>query len=318
MKNTLLVVCLVAGSAAAQQKMMFVGTGGAAQNATFQFIAMDNEGGKVVTGAPYSAEMVSDNTQTLSDGTKISRKSSSDIYRDSAGRTRREMTLPAIGPWAAEGNQAPTIITITDPVAKEIYTLNTSSKTAQKMKMPEGGGMMMGGGAFGFATGGDFRKGSPSTVTATQDVKYFSSSAAPPLPPGEGAGVPAQAISIQRFEQRALINDNVQQESLGRQTMEGVVVDGTKTTHVIPEGQIGNDRPITSTTEVWYSADLQVTVMRKTVDPQIGENTYKLTGINRTEPDASLFQVPADYKVEEGMGEPVLMKRQFRPATPVK
>src|SRR4051794_34401070 len=60
--------------------------------------------GKVIKGAPYSADAVSESTQTLSDGNRISKKSSAATYRDSEGRTRRDMTLPAIGPFATAGD----------------------------------------------------------------------------------------------------------------------------------------------------------------------------------------------------------------------
>jgi len=265
MRNILLALGLFAATAVAQQNIVFSGAGGAAQNATFQFLRMFSEGGKAVTGAPYSAQAVSENTQTLGDGTRISRRTVSAVCRDGAGRTRREVTFPAIGPWSAEGNAAPPVITIVDPVARETYTLYTGSRTARKVKMPESKGQMIGGGAAAYAA----------------------------------------AIAIGRPSART---NNTQQESLGRQTMEGIAVDGTRTTHVMPEGQIGNDRPITSTVERWFSPELQVTVMQKIVDPMVGENVYRLTNINRAEPDAALFQIPSDYQIEEGMGEPLMLR----------
>jgi hypothetical protein len=93
-------------------------------------------------------------------------------------------------------------------------------------------------------------------------------------------------------------------ESLGTRTMEGIEVEGTRSTITIPTGQIGNDRPIDITSERWYSPALQVVVMSKHVDPRFGENTYRLTNIDRTEPARSLFEVPADYTVEEGAFPP--------------
>ena len=59
--------------------------------------------GKMVKGAPYSADAVTETIQTLGDGNRIVRNSSAKIYRDSAGRTRREQTFKAIGPWAVSG-----------------------------------------------------------------------------------------------------------------------------------------------------------------------------------------------------------------------
>src|SRR5260370_5882889 len=60
-------------------------------------------GGKVVTGAPFSAVAVSESTQTLADGNHIPRKTESKVFRDSQGRFRKEVTLPAIGPLARSG-----------------------------------------------------------------------------------------------------------------------------------------------------------------------------------------------------------------------
>ena len=94
--------------------------------------------------------------------------------------------------------------------------------------------------------------------------------------------------------------DEATTESLGTQTIEGVQAQGTRTTRTIPAGAIGNDQPIQIITERWFSPDLQTVVMMKHSDPRNGETTYQLTGINRSAPDASLFEVPADYTVKVG------------------
>ena len=95
-------------------------------------------------------------------------------------------------------------------------------------------------------------------------------------------------------------NPNVTKESLGTQTVNGVSAQGTRYTHVIPAGKIGNDKPITITREVWYSSDLQMVVQSKHSDPRFGETSYALTNIQRTEPAASLFTVPSDYTIKQG------------------
>jgi hypothetical protein len=80
------------------------------------------------------------------------------------------------------------------------------------------------------------------------------------------------------------------------------MAEGTRITLTIPAGKIGNERPIATVNERWYSQELQTVVLTKNSDPRMGETTYRLTNINRGEPDPSLFQVPADYTVEEGGG----------------
>ncbi len=95
---------------------------------------------------------------------------------------------------------------------------------------------------------------------------------------------------------------NVTKESLGTQTIEGVVATGERITRTIPAGEIGNDKPLQIVTERWFSNDLQVVVKSTHTDPRWGTSTYQLTNITRTEPAASLFQVPADYTVKQGGG----------------
>lgn len=93
-------------------------------------------GGKVVTGAPFSATFSSESTQTLADGNVIRRNSTGSIARDSRGRTRRDMTLPAMGPWAASGGAPPHAIFINDPVAGAQYVLEPDHKIARKLPAP--------------------------------------------------------------------------------------------------------------------------------------------------------------------------------------
>jgi hypothetical protein len=89
-------------------------------------------------------------------------------------------------------------------------------------------------------------------------------------------------------------------EDLGTQTIEGMVAHGTRASHVIPAGKIGNEKPITVTTESWYSDEIGMEVLRVHKDPWSGEMTTKVTNVRRGEPDAALFTPPPDYKVEKG------------------
>ncbi len=94
-------------------------------------------------------------------------------------------------------------------------------------------------------------------------------------------------------------DQNVANADLGTQTMEGVLVQGTRLTRTIPAGSIGNEQPLVITTETWFSPDLKVLVMSKSTDPRIGETTYQLTNIQRSEPSPALFEIPSDYTVKD-------------------
>jgi hypothetical protein len=89
--------------------------------------------GKVVTGAPFGAVAVSETTQTLADGNHITRKTQSNVFRDSQGRIRREITLVGFGPMAASGQS---FVVINDPVAGATFLLHPDQKTAEKMGRP--------------------------------------------------------------------------------------------------------------------------------------------------------------------------------------
>jgi hypothetical protein len=90
-------------------------------------------GGKTIAGAPFTATLSTRATQVLADGNRINRVTSGVIARDSRGRTRREMTLPAIGPWATSGMTAPHVILINDAAAGVHYILEPDLKIARKL-----------------------------------------------------------------------------------------------------------------------------------------------------------------------------------------
>jgi hypothetical protein len=82
--------------------------------------------------------------------------------------------------------------------------------------------------------------------------------------------------------------------------MEGLRVNGVRTTQTIPAGQMGNAKPFTIVNEVWTSPDLKTVIYSKRSDPLVGEMVYQLTDIARAEPDSSLFTIPADFQIVDG------------------
>lgn len=223
---------------------------------------------KTVKGAPYQAEAVTEVVQSLADGNRITRKTTSSVARDGEGRVRRESVLAGLGPLAP--GDGPKLVFIHDPVAKSGYVLDLEDKTARKLPAPGEGGP----------------HGGPGPHAAwTQRVD------------GPGPG------PVMKFKQRVKDLPDGKKEDLGTQTIEGVAAKGTRTTHTIPAGQIGNERAIEIVHERWYSDELQAVVLSRHADPRMGETSYRLTGIQRSEPDASLFQVPDDFKLEEGGGK---------------
>lgn len=93
-------------------------------------------------------------------------------------------------------------------------------------------------------------------------------------------------------------------ESLGTRTIEGMEATGTRTTITLAAGEVGNEKPIEIVHERWYSPDLQVVVLSRHSDPRMGETTYRLTNVSRTEPDKTLFDVPEGYTLTDAPAGP--------------
>ena len=281
MKRALLLVLATASCAFAQEKgnVIYQTTDAVGAVASGGF---DRASGPVL-GAPYSATITNESIQTLADGNRLVQTSTGTTARDSQGRTRQDTVLPAIGNLSAAN--APHLIFIHDPVAQTSYTLNLTDKTAQKMPaLPPLAGSTAG------------------VAGATVSMRVVEGNG-PALPPPDAMLTTMAAPTPGVFLEKHLFTSEQDQgnsEDLGSQTMEGVIVNGVRTTHTIPAGQIGNDRPITIVTEVWTSPDLKTVVYSKRSDPRMGEQTFRLTNIVRTEPNASLFTVPADFKIVDG------------------
>jgi hypothetical protein len=254
--------------------------------------------GPPIQGAPYSATMTNEFVQTLADGNRINQSTTGVTARDSQGRTRQDMNLPPIGGLSARN--AHHLVFIQDPVAQISYTLNLTDKTAEKMTVPGHASDAQASGQSAdifFAQKGDVVAGPlppplpeiPAQVVTPGTVRQY-----PDGGPVITAGPNVDAIMMKAGQGKSSTED------LGSQNMEGVFVTGVRTTLTIPAGQIGNEQPISVVTEVWTSPELKTVVYSKRTDPRMGEQIFKLTNISRSEPDASLFIVPPDFKVTEG------------------
>jgi hypothetical protein len=182
-------------------------------------------------------------------------------------------------------------VVISDPETGVTYLLDPVSRTARKMP------------ALTF------------DVVRTQDPGADPR----PSPPPAGhvlffeAAVPRGDANVTRMlTTRRLDGAPVQaSQSLGTQTFEGVLAEGTRSTLTIAAGQIGNERPIEIVSERWFSPELKTLVLSKQSDPRFGDTTYALSNIVLGDPEPSLFDVPADYQVvEAGSAGDVIFRRR--------
>jgi hypothetical protein len=71
---------------------------------------------------------------------------------------------------------------------------------------------------------------------------------------------------------------------------------GTRITRTIPGQVSGTGKPVTMVDEIWYSEDLHMNLLERHTDVRGGTQTLAILSIERKEPPAALFEVPAGYK----------------------
>jgi hypothetical protein len=241
---------------------------------------------KAMTGAPYSAETVVEGIQVLADGNRIVRKSTGHVYRDGEGRTRREEDQPAVSREMPYVAGAGPMISIVDPIAGYSYSLDPQNKIAWRTPTGTAAGIME-----KLQAAEQKQKMEAEQVMATKAAAAGEMRAR-----SGGAGgevrmrTPSGTVGVAYVPEPG---------PLEHKTLEGVAVEGRKTTTTIPAGKVGNEQPLTITSEEWRSPELNVLVLTRHNDPRTGESSYRLTNIIRAEPDSSLFVVPPDYTVKD-------------------
>jgi len=289
----------LAATAAAQapdSAPVFFG-GGAAAHVTkgaVMGLSVDAMDAAPVKGAPFCASITTEHTQIFADGNRIHTTDASTLCRDSEGRTRREAGINLLG--AAAQKPSAKLITIFDPVVGSRYILDSESKTAHKMSAP-----LLKPGAIGGEAGANaaFEKGERVMV-------YHTEGGPGPRPGAPGPDTFFKQVFVSKGDHED--GPTPVTENLGDQTIDGIHATGTRITTTIPAGKMGNEQPITVTSERWFSPELKITVMTKHSDPWAGELKTQFTNVNTAEPDASLFTVPADYKVVEDKAGPVTIR----------
>jgi hypothetical protein len=272
-----------------------------------------------IKNAPYSAQMVTERQQNLSDGNQIADRHTTMAYRDSAGRTRQEVV-------DAKGELR--VITIHDPVAGATWILKPQDRTATKIGRP----------------GDVARKAAEAARAQIEQMRKDGS-----LPTVEQRKLDdgSEEIIVKRVaradgEARQHIRDDVRiqvsrsleensaalrdaqvrlapltagvfgdmkwaskatTKDLGARDFNGVRAEGKLRSYEIPAGEIGNRNPIVVSDESWYAPDLQVTVYTKHSDPRSGDTVFRLDKLKREEPAASLFAVPSDYTVKDPLAK---------------
>jgi hypothetical protein len=284
--------------------------GAIASAGAFTFVsAADSFETAIVKGAPFSGEFITENVQTLADGNRIKNSNTTTYARDGEGRTRREITIDAIGPFTA--GQTRKTIFIHDPVAKINYVLDPQEKTVRKINLGAAGAHAMPAIEHTASIIIKRRADGPKDELIA-DTGAGVTMERMPLPPGiEMHGAAGAVVRKRSISGAVTVPDNVKTDPLGKRIIEGIEAEGTRTTFSIPAGQIGNDRPLDTVSERWFSNELKTVVLTTRKDPRTGESTYKLTNLRRGEPSRHLFEPPSDYSIvtEDNVGPSVIRMR---------
>jgi hypothetical protein len=212
-----------------------------------------------VSNSPFSADLVTTNDHAAGQP-GIKTEFHGKVARNSQGESYFAMELVRPVPDPTQ----PMRVTITDPKALTVTTLDQQNKTAYVSHI----------------SAGSLNKASiltPGSNTASAD------------------GRPAGAVSA-----TAAGAANTKTESLGTKELAGLHVVGVRTIHSNPANG-SSDKPFVSTVDTWSSPELKVVVMTEVRTSNGDHHVTQLEKIVRTEPSASLFQVPSDYKVRDNM-----------------
>lgn len=221
----------------------------------------------VVKREPVAATLI---IEQFPEGTGETRTTTAVIYRDQAGRTRRDQI-------AANSNTLETT-TINDPVAGFTYLIQHRDTTARRTRFSSHG-----------------TEKSTYAIAAMQNAISTSPRASsyhmlPVAMSGpSGKGLKQQAAPA--------APTHPQSEPLGQREIEGVETEGTRTRVTIPAGPLGNEREMQIVTERWYAPKLKMVVLIERLDPRFGRSVYRLSGVKTADPPATLFRVPENYKI---------------------
>lgn len=188
----------------------------------------------------------------------------------------------------------PALIEIADPVAGCRYILEQQNHVARRTSWPPALRRVA---PTGVASESERNVPQASIWTQSNGIVFSTNGQPAKILPAPATSGPTDARP----------HPQMSRESLGTQNIEGIPADGTRMTTTYPEGFFGNDRPITTVSETWFSPELKMVVLSKISDPRTGESTTKLINASQTEPDPSLFQVPPEYSLVDEQ-PPVIQK----------
>ncbi len=95
-------------------------------------------------------------------------------------------------------------------------------------------------------------------------------------------------------------------EELGTSVVEGLETTGSRETRTLNPGTYGNDQPMVTTREYWFSPKLGINLISRLESPQSGKQTFTVKELSLSEPEPQTFAAPERYSIVD--------EREERPA----
>ena len=99
---------------------------------------------------------------------------------------------------------------------------------------------------------------------------------------------------------------NIKRQSVPGRTIHGIYSEGTRVTFLVPHND-GRATKVGCVEESWVSPEMKIVVLTKSGGTCSDGGITEIRGIDRSEPDAALFEIPKDYKIvppTDGAGAP--------------
>jgi hypothetical protein len=248
-----------------------------------------------VVGVPFTADAATTARLTFQDGSQVNQRTTARYFRNSAGDGRVELRFEnARAPQTAPERHIRITLEKKDDQGRLVgLSLDPSTRSVR--------------GTFpnwvAFAAGG--MSPEHAALDSMASERRAGLTFAGPL--GPLPGMPVRFLMLRRAQDMIVETDrgqpigiDVRDEPLGRRTIAGIDTIGRRVTLTVPPGALGNDAPYQLVDERWESPELRLLVAAQMKDSRTGTVDYELSNISRSEPAASLFDVPADYTWEAG------------------
>lgn len=216
--------------------------------------------------APYTAHLTRTVNRVMPDGSSVNAVSTLVLARDRQGRIYEKTEHGSFF--------------VQDPVKHQTLTWDSNRQVATLGQWPYWSG----------------RKGCWADEHGQNQSSFASDDDWHKIPASPGDAkletIGTMAVSVDKRVKARFVTENLGQKEINGLTAYGMRWSMTPLEPVAPTDLQA------STTELWKSSELDLTLLDVTSGPKYGSDRKELSDLQRGDPDPALFKPPQDYKVE--------------------